>query len=216
MAKLPADVRRNQLIEVAIAVASSEGIAAATTRRVAAEAGVAVGVVHYCFGTKELLMREVIRAIVNEILEASIDAPREGDSLRSYLSRAADAYCVAITRNHEKRRLTFELTTYTVRTDSARELGRMQYECYFEAARRFFVRAAEATGTAWIVSVETLARMLVAMSEGMALVWLVDRKTDEMRKVLATFVDQLLALATEAPDQQISTSADMLIEYGER
>jgi AcrR family transcriptional regulator len=195
MASLPADVRRAQLIEAAIAVSTKEGIDAATTRRVAREAGMSVSVVHYCFGTKENLFHEVIRTIVGQMAELSTPEPQPGDDLRSFLSRAAEAYCSAVEVDPDRRRLTFELTTYTVRTPNAQGLGRLQYDCYVDAAREFFERAAEMTNVTWTVPVETLARMFIAITEGTTLAWLVDRSGDELRQVYAAFIDQILALA---------------------
>jgi AcrR family transcriptional regulator len=207
MPSLPADVRRAQLIEATINVATREGIEAATTRRVAKEVGVAVGVVHYCFGTKENLYREVIRSIVDEMTAPSLGAVRPGDDLRSYLSRAAEAYCSAVEAEPDKRRLTYELTTYAVRTPNVIDLGHWQYECYFSAARDFFARAAEATGVTWTLSLDTLARMQIALNEGTTLAWLVDRRSDKLRDVYAAFVDQLVALAVPAGDEAARADA---------
>jgi AcrR family transcriptional regulator len=195
MPNFPADVRRKQLIEAAIVVATSEGIDAASTRRVAKQAGVSVGVVHYCFGTKENLFHEVIKTIVDQITESSTPAPLPGEDLRSFLSRAAEAYCLAIELDPDAHRLTYELTTYTVRTPTEQALGRWQYDCYFGAAREFLERAAQMTNVTWTVPVETLARMLIALIEGATLAWLVDRRGDQLRQVYAAFIDHLLALA---------------------
>ena len=198
MASLPADVRRAQLIAAAITVATRDGIDAATTRRIAKEVGVAVGVVHYCFGTKQNLYREVIRSIVDEMTQSIALASRPGDDLRSYLSRAVEAYCTAVEAEPDKHRLTYELTTYAVRTPNLEELGDWQYHCYFAAAREFFLTAAETAGIEWTTSADTLARMLIAVNEGLTLAWLVDRRGDKLREVYAAFVDQLLALAVPA------------------
>jgi AcrR family transcriptional regulator len=198
MARLPAGVRRAQLISAAITVATRDGIEAATTRRIAKEVGVTVGVVHYCFGTKANLYREVIKSIVDEMTESIALASRPGDDLRSYLSRAVEAYCTAVESEPDKHRLTYELTTYAVRTPNLEDLGTWQYHCYFSAAREFFLTAAETAGIAWSLSVDTLARMLIGLNEGLTLAWLVDRRGDKLRQVYAAFVDQLVALALPA------------------
>ncbi len=56
MPRVPADVRRTELVQAAIQVATREGLAATTTRRIAQELGISVGVVHYCFRSKEELL----------------------------------------------------------------------------------------------------------------------------------------------------------------
>jgi AcrR family transcriptional regulator len=199
MSGLPADVRRAQLVAAAIAVATRDGIDAATTRGIAKEAGVAVGVVHYCFGTKQNLYREIIRSIAGEMTEALAVAASPDDDLRSYLSRAVEAYCTAIEAEPDKHRLTYELTTYAVRTPELEDLGNWQYDCYFAAARELFVTAAATAGIAWTEPTDTLARMLIALNEGLTLAWLVDRRGDKLREVYAAFVDQLVAFAVPAP-----------------
>jgi AcrR family transcriptional regulator len=199
MSGLPADVRRAQLISAAITVATRDGIDAATTRRVAKEAGVAVGVVHYCFGTKQNLFREVIGSIAGEMTKAVAVAPAPGDDLRSYLSRAVEAYCTAIEAEPDKHRLTYELTAYAVRTPELEDLGNWQYQRYFAAARELFLTAAATAGIAWTLPIDALARMLIALNEGLTLAWLVDRRGDKLREVYAAFVDQLVAFAVPAP-----------------
>ncbi len=63
MNRMPVAERREQLIGAAITVASRDGIEAATVRAVAAEAGVSLGVVHYCFQDKSELMRAMAHKI---------------------------------------------------------------------------------------------------------------------------------------------------------
>ena len=72
MNRLPVAERREQLIEAALAVASRDGIDAATVRAVAAEAGVSLGVVHYCFQDKDELLRAMAHAITSANLERSL------------------------------------------------------------------------------------------------------------------------------------------------
>jgi len=52
-------VRRRQLIEAAVRVVTRDGVAKASTRRIADEAGINLGTVHYVFGSKEKLLSAV-------------------------------------------------------------------------------------------------------------------------------------------------------------
>lgn len=70
MQRLPADVRRGQLIEAALAVTAQQGVAALTIRNVAEAAGVSLGVVHYHFEHKEELLTEMGQCLILEISEA--------------------------------------------------------------------------------------------------------------------------------------------------
>jgi TetR/AcrR family transcriptional regulator, regulator of biofilm formation and stress response len=55
MAYLSNDIRREQFIEAASIVIHDHGLKAATTRRIADQAGAPLGSLHYCFRTKEEL-----------------------------------------------------------------------------------------------------------------------------------------------------------------
>lgn len=195
MSGLPAAERRKQLIAAAIRVATAEGIDATTTRRVAKEAGVTVGVVHYCFGSKDHLFREVIKKIVNDLLQRAVDTLRPGSELRDSLEQAADAMWSAIEADPEAHLLTYELTTFTVRQPGFSDLGRWQYQCYFAAMKKFFIAVADLTSTTWVIPVATLARMMVNLNEGITLAWLVDRDSEQARAVYSVFCDQLVEMA---------------------
>ncbi|MFJ3789312.1 TetR/AcrR family transcriptional regulator [Kitasatospora sp. NPDC090091] len=68
MAHVPASERRPQLIQAAIDLMSREGVAAGSTRAIAAELGVAQATVHYTFGTKKDLYRAVVEQLTAEFI----------------------------------------------------------------------------------------------------------------------------------------------------
>ena len=96
MNRLPVAERREQLIEAALAVASRDGIDAATVRAVAAEAGVSLGVVHYCFQDKDELLRAMAHAITSANLERSLgELPLEAADPESVIESVIDALWTA-------------------------------------------------------------------------------------------------------------------------
>ncbi|MGW2522407.1 TetR/AcrR family transcriptional regulator [Streptomyces sp. NPDC001617] len=66
MAHVSAAERRPQLIKAAIDLMTREGVAAGSTRAIAAELGVAQATVHYTFGTKEDLYRAVMEQLTHD------------------------------------------------------------------------------------------------------------------------------------------------------
>jgi AcrR family transcriptional regulator len=64
---------REKILEAALEIAGREGIGILTTRRVAEEAGVNLGLLHYYFKSKEALVVETIGLFIGE-LGASFDA----------------------------------------------------------------------------------------------------------------------------------------------
>ncbi|WP_279106988.1 TetR/AcrR family transcriptional regulator [Gordonia paraffinivorans] len=63
--QISADVRRRLLMDAAMTVMKREGIAAASTRAICQEAGMAHGVFHYCFRSKYELFAALIEADFN-------------------------------------------------------------------------------------------------------------------------------------------------------
>ncbi|MBL8965367.1 MAG: helix-turn-helix transcriptional regulator [Spirochaetaceae bacterium] len=78
---------RERILDAAMALAGREGMARLTTRRVAGEAGVNVGLLHYHFGSKDDLVRAVLerwQADIREVLDraartAAEERPAAGD-----------------------------------------------------------------------------------------------------------------------------------------
>ena len=59
MPRVPAVERRELLLQAAWRILVRDGVAAATTRAICAEAGMKQGVFHYCFTNRDELLREV-------------------------------------------------------------------------------------------------------------------------------------------------------------
>jgi AcrR family transcriptional regulator len=75
VARIPADVRREQFIEAAMTVIVEHGVEGATTRRIAEAAGAPLASLHYCFRSKEELFVA--------IWEKQLRGMRAGDSRSS-------------------------------------------------------------------------------------------------------------------------------------
>ncbi|WP_406202640.1 TetR family transcriptional regulator [Kitasatospora sp. NBC_01560] len=78
MAHVPASERRPQLVQAAIELMSREGLAAGSTRAIAAELGVAQATVHYTFGTKKDLYRAVAEQLMADFID-QVHAAAPGD-----------------------------------------------------------------------------------------------------------------------------------------
>jgi len=195
MTRLPAAARREQLIAAAIRVAAREGIESATTRRIADEAGVSLGIVHYCFASKGDLLREVARTIVEATRRTAVASLQTGSDVRASLLTAADALLLTIAP--EDHLLTYELTAYALREPGAHDLAELLYGSYFATAVEFFDRLAATAGVEWTVPVPLLARMLTALTEGVTLAWLVDRDDRAARQTYEAFIDHVVALGRD-------------------
>jgi len=179
------DERRRELVEAALRVMARDGVAAATTRAVTAEAGMTQSRFHYCFRSKAELLHEVVETMVRNQVTSVLDAVRAGvgGDVRSGLHTALQAYCQHLVDHPEQHLLSYELTQYALRTPGLEQLAAQQYQAYLAGAAEVL----DALGSADPV----LARMVIAILDGVTLQWLVDRDRTTAAGVLEAFADQL-------------------------
>jgi AcrR family transcriptional regulator len=196
--RLPVAERREQLVEAALSVAAEEGIAATSVRRVAEQAGVALGVVHYCFDDKDELFTALAARIVDELAQAGTSALEFGDEapdLDTALGCAIEGLWATIEDTAGAQLLTYEITTHALRNPELRGVAARQYEVSHAAAERLLALAAEASGATWTRPVAELAAEALAFVDGVTLRWLVDGDGAAARARLAAFAGYL---ATQA------------------
>ncbi|MDG3012544.1 TetR family transcriptional regulator [Rhodococcus sp. D2-41] len=209
LSRLPAEERRVQLVQAALARAEQDGIGSVTIRRVAEDAGVSLGVVHYCFENKEELMSAAIETIVTDLSGALRNAfaqagdaargDRGAEALREMLRAGIRGMWQLIENTANVQLLTYEITTYALRggSEESRGLATRQYEFNTAEATTFLRDCAARTGTRWIRPVEHVARLSLSVIDGIVLRWLVDRDSEA---ALAQFDDVLeLVVGLAAP-----------------
>ncbi len=191
MARVPAAERRTDLVQAAIRVATREGLAAATTRRIAQEAGVSVGIVHYCFRSKEELLADVVREVALEgYLAAAQALPKTGGRAQDLIRLAVHAFWNFTESSPDKQLLTFEVVTWALRTPGIEPIAREQRTRRIEGVKHLMGLIAEASGSEWSTPVDELARMVLDVTEGVTISWLVDRDSASAIRALDAFVDQ--------------------------
>jgi AcrR family transcriptional regulator len=197
MSRVLASEHRTALIAATIRVMARDGVAAASTRRVAAEAGVAQAMVHYVFGTKI----ELYRAALEEMSETLVRAVAEGLAPRPHWSQeaagAAEAVWDIAEANPETALLLVELTTYALREPELRDLAIGLYESYDrlaeDAVRALYARAELEEPR---LPAEEVAPLVVAGLNGLVMSLLVHGDRERSRRDLGNLVDSLVAAAT--------------------
>jgi AcrR family transcriptional regulator len=198
MKRLPIAERREQLVEAAIAVASRDGIDAATVRAVAAEAGVSLGVVHYCFQDKDELLEAMAHEITRQNLTQSLlEMPVHGEP-DVIIERALDLLWSGISATRGSQLLSYELTTYSMRHPEVRQVSVNQYLISHEAASQFLVTLAGSARIEWTLPLDLMARLVVMMTDGVVLAWLADGDDAAARATLRVFAEFLSAHARPA------------------
>lgn len=198
MARVPATQRRDDLVQAAIRVATREGLAAATTRRIATEAGVSVGIVHYCFRSKEELLGEVVRLLALEGYAAAAGAlPAEGDA-EALIGAAVHAFWKLIEATPERQLLTYEVITWALRTPDVEPIARGQRDRQIDGIRQLMTLIAGSARIEWTRPVDDLARMVLNVTDGVVLSWLVDHDSDAAVRSLDAFAGQFAMYAKKS------------------
>ncbi|WP_395294558.1 TetR/AcrR family transcriptional regulator [Kitasatospora hibisci] len=143
MAHVPASERRPQLIQAAIDLMSREGVAAGSTRAIAAELGVAQATVHYTFGTKKDLYRAVVEQLtaefIGQVRAAAPGAGAFGDQVRAMVYALWDS----AVGEGGKCALMSEFSALAMRDPDLQEIMRaLQYEIEETAAELLTALAA--------------------------------------------------------------------------
>jgi len=204
--RIPAADRRTALVRAALRVVAERGVAQATTRAIVAEAGMSLASFHYAFQSRDELMVELIRHVVDEeatavLPEASIDDANgqdEREPLRQILRDGLQRYADHVSREPLREKAMLELTQYALRSPELHHLAVAQYERYHALAAEALDSAARRSGSVWLHPVGEVARLLVSLTDGLTIAWLVDRDDSATAKLLDVTADSVAALGRPA------------------
>lgn len=195
MAHTPVHERRRALIEAALRVVAEFGLARATTRAIVAEAGMSLASFHYAFDSRDELIDELIKTVVERERAAVIPELLPGSSLREVIEAGLLGYFDHLRTSPQHEQAMLELTQYALRSTERSTLAKTQYASYTEIAVSSLTLASEHTGTRWTTPVETVARMMLALTDGLTLSWLVDRDDEAARDTVVAAASSLAQLA---------------------
>jgi AcrR family transcriptional regulator len=179
--------RRSELVSAAAQVIARDGVHMATTRRIADQAGVPSGLVHYWFAGKDELMEEVISQGVQEIRDAvaqTSDAPR-GDGSRA-LRELMAAFAIVEGNDLGANLSAYELTLWALRKPDRAHLAASQYQAYRQVAHEGLTKAG--------INAEdepALTTLVASLFDGLVLSWLADPDGTDVRGVL-DLLDRLI------------------------
>lgn len=218
MARVSADERRAALVQAAMMVIDRDGVNGATTRAIVAEAGMSLASFHYAFRSRDELISELIRWVVQNEQQVSLAALRPGMDARSAVRAALQAFFELVAAQPSHEQAMFELMFYALRTPELDGLPGVQYARYFRVARELLQAATELLGIRWSLPMEQLERVLVAATDGLTLAWLADRDDAAAARLMDATADILAAFAVHGDgpiDEGLSSgglSSEGLIE----
>lgn len=187
---------RERLIEATIRVIAREGLASTSTRKIAAEAGMNLAMLHYYFGNKDDLLTAVYQSILQTVRAIIADLPaiQPGDDLRAVVTRELTAYWQYVEDVPEVQIVQYELTLHELRDSEAHMQGQQQFGAYSALVEERFRRFFEANQQTCALSFEELAHFIIAGIDGLTLQFLAHRDTERARRGLQHLIAATLAL----------------------
>lgn len=149
---------RDALVAAALRVVEREGLPVLTTRRVAAEAGLPLGTVHYWFTDKRQLVATTTDALLQEVRERSTGATDLRDAHRRLAAVPAGRQLALV-----------ELTTAALRDPALADLARQQYAAYRATALQQLTELVPRADADLPGGSEALATLVVAVLDGLTL-----------------------------------------------
>lgn len=191
MPRMAVNDRREELVEAAIRVMARDGVAKATTRAIVAEAGMTLGVFHYCFDSREELLKRVTATITQRTIEAARRVfTRDGD-LPDMIRASLRAFWAGVEANPGENLVGYELTQYALRNPGLEDVARLQYVQYLEGNAEFLELMAKTARIEWTIPIPILARYVNAVLDGLSICWLADRESEDSLAVLDLLADYL-------------------------
>ena len=190
---------RAALLRAAIAVVEREGLHAVTTRRVAEEAGLPHGTVHYWFADKADLLRGVMETML-EGARATILDDTAGQPLGDIMVGIHERF-VEMPIGRQLALLDFTLAA--PRSASLRPLAKELYAVYTSAGHEILTPWADHVEAVLPGGTHALAPLMVAVIDGLTLAGLAGSDAQELIAARNLFIHLLnQALDVGAPPQK--------------
>lgn len=190
------------MVDAGMAIAEREGADAVTVRRVAAEAGVSLGLLYHCFATKDELTIAMATRIAEELAAAGdaarsqVHGPAVDHDLASVLRVALRGLWAAVEKTPGRQLLSYEITTRALRAPGLGGVAQRQYAATDELVTEVLTRAAETAAVTWDRDLAELAGVVVMAVDGATLRWLVDDDSDAALVRLGHVADLLATMAS--------------------
>jgi len=192
--RIAAEDRRQALLAAALRVIARDGIARASTRAVAAEAGMPTASFHYVFASHDAMVARFDGQGYGAFKQAVAEAVVEAPTLRAFTEQALLGWLARAVADPEAEVALHEIVAWS---RASADLGHLATAVYaqYTASVTSFVQAAEVRyGVRWRFPSGDVARFVLVITDGVAARWLVDRDEAAARRALATGAAAVLAL----------------------
>jgi AcrR family transcriptional regulator len=199
MAYLSWDERRRRIVDAAIDVIATEGLARLTTRRVAERAEAPLGSLHYCFRNKDELLQLIAERGAAMLVEsfAAVDPERGVEAtIRDSIDALWDWY-------QDNIGLQFALTELGMnrirKGGDPAEVGAMWGPFGEDLLTENLQRALKVDGEKLGVPVKEIVRFVLGRFDGLTIEYAATRDRKACKRQVALLADAVVAVALPAP-----------------
>lgn len=190
MQRVSLQEKRESLQQALLRVIARDGIEQATVRNIAAEANINPAAVSYAFSGKDELMMTLHLALQADVYAVIERAVRDCTSIEEAIANMAKAYFEHTVRDPDRQRAHMELTLSALARAESREIAKMQYEGYVKQLVDAVIQLDD--GGISRADITSIARMGLALMDGVIVQYLSTRNQSACRKTLNLGVDLLL------------------------
>lgn len=182
--------KRENLQQALLRVIARDGIEQATVRNIAAEANINPAAISYAFSGKDELMMSLHFALQADVSAIITKAVTTCSTIEDAIAKMAKAYFDYTLQYPDRQRAHLELTLAALARADSKEIASMQYEGYFKQLVDVFVELDG--GTISRSEISTIARMALAMMDGLILQYLSTRNLSACKKTLNLGINLLV------------------------
>ncbi|WP_395505587.1 TetR/AcrR family transcriptional regulator [Ectopseudomonas hydrolytica] len=181
MARVGAELRRQDFVEATVKVIAQHGVANATTRRIAAAADCPLATLHYVFRTKDELFYAVYESLFNlphQALEHAATGSTAADSAAEMLRHLI----TWLTEHPELAKAQTELFYWTLRNNP--EMASKIFAVASEAIERELERAIGNQLDPPFL--QSTSRLLIQLADGLIIAWAAHRDSGRLKRETET------------------------------
>lgn len=186
---------------------SREGVAAASTRRVAAEAGVPQSMIHYVFGKKNQLIRAVVETVSARLIRALSEVPPTPD-WEDQIHDTVESVWDIVAADPAAALFVMELMAWALRDPELRDLADDLHRVYYLTANDAVRRLRQANSrTSFRLDSEEMASLCVCAINGLIVTFLVHGDRERSRRELVHLIGALTQYDVSGPAPVDSSGA---------
>lgn len=182
------DGKRETILAAAIAVLAAEGVQGTTTRKIAAQAGINVGTLHYHFDSKEEVLASVVGHLAGRYRHTLETAFPDPEPLRARIGQLMRFIWSEVQKSPEEQLALFHLSVHMMTAEGAARFPPGDDNPYRLLYRKVLEESSDVRDGSVSADLDALASFLFNGFVGLLLQWLATRATARVETQLGTLI----------------------------